>query len=303
MSFAAFFSRAVPAGNRKSLLLAMLRGRGRRRQSPRATMRRDRTATIAEILEDRTLLAAFSVNVTADTIDANPGDGVAQDAGGNTSLRAAIMEANALAGTDTIDLPSGTYALTIANTEGQENAGAEGDLDITDDLTVIGGTANPEDTRVNGGAGTVLAIGDRVFHVLNEANVTFRNLGIEQGSAVDDGTAGALSGIHGHGGGVLVVQDSIVTFDNVDVENNTSTWSGGGIYNEASTVNVTNDTVVATNIAVAGGGIYATASGGASPSSSVVDENERIGKSLSGVFGASRLLMVWRWCVEVQIAM
>ena len=35
----------------------------------------------------------FMVNTTKDTVDANPGDGVAEDASGNTSLRAAIMEA------------------------------------------------------------------------------------------------------------------------------------------------------------------------------------------------------------------
>ena len=48
-------------------------------------------------LEDRCLLSVvpFTVNTTDDTPDANPGDGLAQDAAGNTSLRAAIEEANA----------------------------------------------------------------------------------------------------------------------------------------------------------------------------------------------------------------
>ncbi|MGI9287981.1 MAG: DUF4347 domain-containing protein, partial [Pseudomonadales bacterium] len=49
------------------------------------------------------VLATFTVNITDDTIDVNPGDGLAEDASGDTSLRAAIMEANALAGADTID--------------------------------------------------------------------------------------------------------------------------------------------------------------------------------------------------------
>ena len=44
----------------------------------------------------------FTVNSPVDTVDANPGDGVCADAGGNCTLRAAIEEANALIGTDTI---------------------------------------------------------------------------------------------------------------------------------------------------------------------------------------------------------
>ena len=39
--------------------------------------RRTRTAAAAvEALEDRTLLTTFTVNSTADTVDADPGDGV-----------------------------------------------------------------------------------------------------------------------------------------------------------------------------------------------------------------------------------
>ena len=75
--------------------------------------RRTRTAVSAvEALEDRTLLSTFTVNTTADTMDANPGDGIAADADGNTSLRAAVMEANSLAGDDTINLPVATCTRT-----------------------------------------------------------------------------------------------------------------------------------------------------------------------------------------------
>ena len=54
----------------------------------------------------------FFVNTTSDTPDVNPGDGNALDGLGNTSLRAAIMEANALAGENDIILGSQTYTLT-----------------------------------------------------------------------------------------------------------------------------------------------------------------------------------------------
>ena len=35
--------------------------------------------------------ATFTVNTTNDTVDANPGDGIAADANGRTTLRAAVM--------------------------------------------------------------------------------------------------------------------------------------------------------------------------------------------------------------------
>ena len=55
-----------------------------------------------ERLEDRRMLATFTVDSILDSVDANPGDGIADDGLGNTTLRAAMMEANALVGTDTI---------------------------------------------------------------------------------------------------------------------------------------------------------------------------------------------------------
>ncbi|MBA7659247.1 hypothetical protein ES703_67221 [subsurface metagenome] len=78
--------------------------------------------------------STFTVNSTDDATDVNPGDGVAETAPGNgiCTLRAAIQEANALAGPDTINLPANTYTLSIAGAN--EDAAATGDLDITDDL-------------------------------------------------------------------------------------------------------------------------------------------------------------------------
>ena len=47
-----------------------------------------------DVLESRTLLTTFLVDATNDDFDATPGDGSAQTAGGTTTLRAAIQEAN-----------------------------------------------------------------------------------------------------------------------------------------------------------------------------------------------------------------
>ena len=51
----------------------------RQRLGSRRFSRRKRnadTAQAVELLEDRTLLSTFTVNTTADTVDADPGDGV-----------------------------------------------------------------------------------------------------------------------------------------------------------------------------------------------------------------------------------
>lgn len=53
--------------------------------------------------------ATFVVDSTADTGDANAGNGACADAGGDCTLRAAVEEANALPGADGITLPAGTY--------------------------------------------------------------------------------------------------------------------------------------------------------------------------------------------------
>lgn len=102
----------------------MLR-KGCRRSSPTDSRRKPsarRRKLVLELLEDRRLLAAFSVNSIGSGSDFNPGDGIA-DVGkeecdtfgqncqfvptGETTLAAAIEEANALAGADVIqfDLP------------------------------------------------------------------------------------------------------------------------------------------------------------------------------------------------------
>ena len=97
-------------------------------------------------LEDRRVLATFAVDSTLDTQDANPGDGVAKDIFDRTSLRAAIMEANALGGADEITLPAGNYQLTIAGR--MEDNSETGDLDILEDLTITGaGTTSRRSTR------------------------------------------------------------------------------------------------------------------------------------------------------------
>src|SRR5437867_13154215 len=100
--------------------------------------------------------ATFTVNDdTQDAVDAAPGDGSCATAGATCTLRAAIQEANAHAGADTIMVPAGTYLLTIAG-QGEDIA-ATGDLDITDDVTITGAGA---DNTILDGNGI-----DRIFDI------------------------------------------------------------------------------------------------------------------------------------------
>src|SRR5688572_7906430 len=55
----------------------------------------------------------FVVDDTSDRVDSDVGDGECRTSVGTCTLRAAIQQANALAGADTILVPSGTYALQI----------------------------------------------------------------------------------------------------------------------------------------------------------------------------------------------
>src|SRR5687768_16823281 len=81
--------------------------------------------------------ATLTVNAVHDDVDAVPGDGVCQTVTAVCTLRAAIQEANALAGPDLILLPAGTYTLTIPQPLPGTSVDPEhGDLDITEGLEI-----------------------------------------------------------------------------------------------------------------------------------------------------------------------
>lgn len=100
------------------------------------------------------MMATFTVNSTDDSVDASPGDGTCADALNRCTLRAAVMEANANVGADTITVPAGTYTLTLGPNDDEENFdGARediGDLDVLNgDLTINGAGAGS--TIIDGG--------------------------------------------------------------------------------------------------------------------------------------------------------
>ncbi len=185
--------------------------------------------------------AVLTVNSTTDAIDVNPGDGICATAGGLCTLRAAIQEANALAGNDTILLPSGTYTLTIVGAD--ENAAFTGDLDITSNLVI---SATGATRPIVDGNGNVLT--DRVFHILNSSTASILGVNIQGGK-----TGSIVMGPYVDGGGILNSSGSVLTLTDSILSDNVG-MMGGGIRN-SGTMTVRN-VILSNNIAeVQGGGI------------------------------------------------
>lgn len=121
----------------------------------------------------------FTVNASFDAVDANPGNGVCAISaalGGACTLRAAIQEANLLAGADTINMPAGSYLFSVGGKDFALNQADKGDLDITD----------PAGLTINASGVTLISQipqgGDAVFSVAFGAKATINGLTIQNSS-------------------------------------------------------------------------------------------------------------------------
>jgi CSLREA domain-containing protein len=189
-----------------------------------------------------TTTAAFQVNSTADVVDAAPGNGVCRTAGGTCTFRAAIQESNALAGENTINLPAGTYSLSILPHPGKDDA--SGSIAITGPLRISG-------------AGTATTIVD---------GIAFRNQGLTQVSLKVVGTAGnvTVSGLTLVNGGnatglcggsnLKVEAGATVALRRVAVRNGWDYCAAGGIRN-SGTLTIDQSEVTGSASASSGGGI------------------------------------------------
>lgn len=148
---------------------------------------------------------AFTVNTTGDSVDANPGDGICADANGKCSLRAAVMEANANIDSNTIVLPAGTYVLTIAGANVDDQAG---DLNIIESVNIQG--AGARTTIVDGNAA------DGVFDLGGfQSTISMSGLTIQNGH----------SNVFGSGG--IYSLDNNLTLTNCAIVNNTLNYADG----------------------------------------------------------------------------
>ena len=134
-----------------------------------------------------TSLTTIDVNSVKDLVDFDLGDGVcdADPAPGDAvvTLRAAIQNANQAGQQVTVNVPAGTYRLTLKGAN--ENESATGDLDITGDVRVIGA----------GAATTIIdakKAKDRVFDVKPEAIAEIANVTIQNGRTPKDDSGGGI---------------------------------------------------------------------------------------------------------------
>jgi len=275
--------------------------------------------------------AEFTVTWGAtDAVDTNPGDGVCDDGAGNCPLRAAIMEANALPGHDTIDQAGINAVLSIPGAG--EDASATGDLDVTDDLTIDGGAAGFIIRGMNS---------DRVLHVigsdteltlevgdiqsgnagaedgggiLSEGPLVLKGTVVEHNAATRGGGIAALSDLtianianqvlsansaienntaSGNGGGIYVA--GTLTTDGVSITGNSAagTADGGGIYNDGGSVVLSDSTISENSAGSGGGGGVYNAAGTLELSLSSVSANEAVDGA--GVYNAAGATVTSRW--------
>lgn len=186
----------------------------------------------------------ITVDTTNDTADANPSDRVCNDGTGACSLRAAVQTASYLSGLITIQLPGGTFELTI--TGAGEQFGATGDLDVIvpsqSTISISGSTSATSPTIIQGASGW----DDRIFEVAN-GSVSFSNLIIRGGNVADIG------------GGIKASNTSSVYLSNCQISNNSSTGNGGGIAASGPVFSMDNCRIDNNASGANGGGIYALA--------------------------------------------
>ena len=156
----------------------------------------------------------FVVDTTTDSIDAVPGNEVCADAGGACSLRAAVMEANALPGVDTITPAAERYTLTLTGTEAGLDARV-GDLDVTESLTLSG--AGRGLTTIVGAEGLT----DRLLEVQSTSNLALFVAGVTL-------TGGRADSRGGGGLRFEAVTSSLVLEDVRLVDNETSGAGAAG---------------------------------------------------------------------------
>ena len=205
------------------------------------------TSCIILFMSSITCAATFTINSLDDSVDANHGDGVCADNSGNCTIRAAIQECNKLAGPDIINLPANTYNLNIEGKD--EDNSATGDLDIIDDLTILGADAG--NTIINGNKK------DRVLHIIDSIKVEISKVQI-------------INGLAAFGGGLLN-EDATINLNDSIISRNNADSEGGGLYN-AGTILIS-DSIISGNFAVLNGGAGIVNLGTATLDDSIISQN------------------------------
>ena len=242
---------------------------------------------ISFIIAASTNAATFNVTTTNDTLDAAPGDGFCADTGTACSLRAAIGEANALAGDDTIILPPGTYTQTLAAANDDANLG--GDWDITSVMTIRGSGEFSCALEAAASPGTAT---ERVINVRSGGDLTLARVMVRNGAFTGHGTF-LTSGAGIQNNGILTL-DNVIVRDNRITANNGFAY-GAGIHNAGTALTLISTSVTANSNtrqaggSAFGGGIASTSFSTLTFTNSVVENN--------GAFAAGG----WGWGAGIYL--
>ena len=196
-----------------------------------------RRALSYEPLEDRRLLAVVTVDTLADTVDFNDG---------HTSLREAIFATNTVPGADTINFAPSLTAngpATITLTQGE--------LKITDALTIIGPGANLLTIDASGNDPTPNVDngdGSRIFNIDDSNRTNLLDIGIT-GLSLTGGDVPKA----GAGGGAIFSYENL-TISHVTISDSAAS-NGGGIACRGGFLTI-QDSNISGNRALRGGAIY-----------------------------------------------
>ena len=204
--------------------------------------------------------ATFVVNVSSDEVDAAPGDGVCATPTGHCTLRAAVMEANALTGEDKIVLTTNVFLECDGCSPFlDENDAGVGDLDITDDLEIVGSSRDLP---------TVSASGFRIFDIFSTVRVRLSYLAIQGARTFDaggairnDGSSLSISGVIITGnfaqrGGAGILNTGKLDIRDSAVDGNSAGTQGaaGGIENLGGELHITRTEITHNSAEGLGGG-------------------------------------------------
>jgi len=200
--------------------------------------------------------ATFTVDIAEDAIDADSTDGLCRTESDVCTLRAAVMQANALPGEDTIEIPQ-RFSASLSLTGAGEDDSVTGDLDIRDDLSIQGVSLIVSGIEAGQLEDRALHVHPGVHLTLLDVSVAWANAGNQDGGGLlNEGTVSIVASslqfnTADRGGGVMNLGELSLTRSVIGY--NHAAEGGGGILNDG-VATVDRSTIASNEVANGPGG-------------------------------------------------